>query len=42
MYFNDRIVPVKITVKEMKNLKDGNRIYTLRAIDIDLDKNIGM
>ncbi|GMO51964.1 MAG: hypothetical protein Pg6C_17110 [Treponemataceae bacterium] len=42
MYFNNRIVPVKITVKEMKNLKDGNRIYTLRAIDIDLDKNIGM
>jgi hypothetical protein len=42
MYFNDRIVPTKITVKEMKNLKDGNRIYTLRAIDVDLEKNIGI
>jgi hypothetical protein len=42
IYFKNRIVPVKITVKEMKNPKDGNRIYTLRAIDVDLDKNIGM
>jgi hypothetical protein len=42
MYFNGRIIPVKITVKEMKNPKDGKRIYTLRAIDVDLEKNIGM
>ena len=42
MYFSGRIVPVKITVKEMKNPKDGNRIYTLRTIDVDVEKNIGM
>jgi hypothetical protein len=42
MYFKGRVIPVKITVKEMKNPKDGNRIYTLRAVDVDLEKNIGM
>jgi hypothetical protein len=42
MCFKGKVIPVKITVKEMKNPKDGNRIYTLRAIDVDLEKNIGM
>jgi hypothetical protein len=38
MCFKGRVIPVKITVKEMKNLKDGNRIYTVRALDVDLEK----
>jgi hypothetical protein len=38
MYFKGKVIPVKITVKEMKNPKDGNRIYTLRAIDVNLKK----
>jgi cobalamin biosynthesis protein CobT len=38
MAFNGRIVPVKFTVKEMDNERDGTRIYSLEAIDVDLDK----
>jgi hypothetical protein len=38
MAFNGRIVPVKFTIKEMDNERDGTRIYSLEAIDVDLDK----
>ncbi|GHU16025.1 hypothetical protein FACS1894163_04620 [Spirochaetia bacterium] len=40
MAFNGRVVPVKFTIKEMDNERDGRRIYTLEAIDVDLDKKI--
>jgi hypothetical protein len=36
MEYDGEIVVVKITVKEMKNPKDNNRIYTIRALDIAL------
>jgi hypothetical protein len=32
MLYNDRIIPVKLTVKEIKNLNEGNRLYSLKAI----------
>jgi hypothetical protein len=38
MYFEERIIPVKFTVKVMLNEKEGKRIYSLEAIDADLDK----
>jgi hypothetical protein len=38
MLFNGRIIPVKFTIKEMDNERDGTRIYSLEAIDVDLDK----
>jgi hypothetical protein len=41
MLYGGRIIPVKLTVKEIKNRNAGNRIYSLKAIDIDLEKNIG-
>ncbi|GHV48276.1 hypothetical protein AGMMS49546_38710 [Spirochaetia bacterium] len=40
MVCNGRVVPVKFTIKEMDNERDGRRIYTLEAIDVDLDKKI--
>lgn len=36
MEYNGNIIVVKITVKEMKNPKDGNRIYTIKALDVFL------
>ena len=39
MLYKDRIVPVKLTVKEIKNDNEGNRLYSLKAIDVDLEKN---
>jgi hypothetical protein len=36
MVFHAAIIPVKFTVKEMDNPKDGRRIYSLEAINIDL------
>jgi hypothetical protein len=40
MLYNGRIVPVKLTVKEIKNRNEGNRLYSLKAIDVDIDKKI--
>jgi hypothetical protein len=36
MEYGGRIIISKITVKEMKNPKDGKRIYSIRAIDVTL------
>jgi len=36
MRFKEQIVVVKITVKKMKNPKDGNRIYDIKALDVFL------
>ncbi|MDR1803193.1 MAG: hypothetical protein LBQ94_06250 [Treponema sp.] len=36
MDYNNQIAVVKITVKEMKNPKDGNRIYAIKALDVFL------
>jgi len=38
MEFEKKMVIVKITVKEMKNPKDGNRIYTIKALNVFLDE----
>ncbi len=38
MAYNDRIIPLKFTVKEMDSTQNANRIYSLEAIDVDLDK----
>ena len=38
MEYENQIVVVKITVKEMKNPNDGNRIYTIKVLDMFLDK----
>jgi hypothetical protein len=38
MAYKGRIIPVKFTVIEMMNEKEGKRIYSLEAIDVDLDK----
>ena len=37
MFYKDRVVVVKLTVKEIKNKNEGNRLYSLKAIDIDLN-----
>jgi hypothetical protein len=39
MTYNEKIVPVKFTVKELKQKKEGRRLYSLEAIDIDLKQN---
>jgi len=36
MDFKGRIIPVKFTVMIMQNKKEGKRIYSLEAIDVDL------
>ena len=36
MEHNGRIIPVKLTVKEFKNVKDGKRLYSIEAIDVGL------
>jgi hypothetical protein len=36
MEYQGRIVPVKITVKEMLNQHEGKRIYSIKAIDVDI------
>jgi hypothetical protein len=38
MNFKERIIPVKFTVMVMLNEKEGKRIYSLEAIDVDLYK----
>jgi len=40
MEYKGDINIVKITVKEMKNPKDGNRIYTIKALDVLMNKKI--
>jgi hypothetical protein len=34
--FNDKVITVKITVKEMKSKREGNRIYSIEAIDTEI------
>jgi hypothetical protein len=34
--FDSRIIPVKITVKEYKDMSLGKRLYSVEAIDVDL------
>jgi len=41
MVFNDKIVPVKFTVKEMESKIAGARIYSIEAINANLSKKIG-
>jgi len=41
MQYNGRIVIVKLTVKEMKNTNEGNRLYSLKAINVEVEKNKG-
>jgi len=41
MLYDGRIVLVKLTVKEMKNQNEGNRLYSLKAIDVDAGKKSG-
>ena len=36
MEYKDRIVPVKLTVKEYKDIKTEKRLYSIEAIDVDL------
>jgi len=36
MRYGEQIVIVKITAKEMKNPKDGNRIYAIKALNVFL------
>jgi len=38
MEYKERIVPVKLTVKEFKDTKTEKRIYNIEAIDVDLNK----
>ena len=38
MAFRNRIIPVKFTVMVMLNKKEGKRIYSIEAIDVDLGK----
>jgi hypothetical protein len=38
MAFDGRIIPVKFTVMMMMNKKEGKRIYSVEAIDVDLGK----
>jgi hypothetical protein len=37
MSYKNRIIPVKFTIREMLNEKEGKRIYSLEAIDFSLD-----
>jgi hypothetical protein len=34
--YNGRIIPVKITVKEMKSELEGKRIYSIEAVDAEI------
>ena len=38
MAFQGRIIPVKFTIMIMLNEKEGKRIYSIEAIDADIDK----
>jgi len=40
MEYKNDIIIVKITVKETKNPKDRNRIYTIKALEVLLNKKI--
>jgi len=42
MLYNGRIIPVKLTIKEIKNENEGNRMYSLQAIDVNLENKIGV
>jgi len=37
MEYEDRIVPVKLTVKEYIDIKSEKRIYSIEAIDVTLE-----
>ncbi|MDR2747631.1 MAG: hypothetical protein LBB77_09330 [Treponema sp.] len=34
--YSGKIIPVKITVKEMKNETEGKRIYSIEAIGVEI------
>ena len=36
LQYNDKIITVKITVKEMKNEREGCRVYSIEAIDVEI------
>jgi len=36
LQFNNRIIPVKITVKEYKDASLGKRLYSIEAIDVEM------
>ena len=36
MDYNNRIVPVKLTIKEYKDIRTNKRLYSIEAIDVDL------
>jgi hypothetical protein len=40
MEFQGKIISVKITVKEMINAKEGKRIYSIEAIDAEINKGM--
>jgi hypothetical protein len=40
MIYDGRIIPIKFTVMEMLNKDEGKRIYSLEAIEVDLNKKI--
>jgi hypothetical protein len=40
MEFQGRIALVKITVKEMVNTAEGKRIYSIKAIDVEINKGM--
>ena len=37
MEYSGRIIPVKLTIKEYRNEKDGKRLYSIEAIDVGLE-----
>ena len=37
MEYKDRIVPVKLTIKEYKDIWTERRLYSIEAIDVGLD-----
>jgi len=41
MEHDDRIMPVKLTVKKYKDIKTQTRLYSLEAIGVDMGKKIG-
>jgi hypothetical protein len=34
--YKGRVIPVKITVKEMKSEREGKRIYSIEAVDAEI------
>ena len=38
MEYNNRIIPVKLTIKKYKDIWTGRRLYSLEAIDVEIKK----